>query len=206
MQNDFCSQKGASGLHGADLSSTRSMIPKLVRLIDEARKVSFKIIYVLASYSSDQNWYISEVYHEQMLRKRRRSITDFPVCQEGTWGWRLVDELKPLPNEVIVNKHRWTAFLGTDLEIILRNKGVKSLILSGVTSNVCVDSTARDAFLHDYYVVFTSDCTASYNEKAHLSTLETIDAHFGVVATSEEIMDCWRKAERPRKLESIALT
>lgn len=200
MQNDFCSPQGTSAVHGADLSLIRNMIPKLAKLIDEARKARTMIVFVYANYSSDQNWYLSEVYLEQMMRRRKGALADYSVCKQGTWGWELVDPIKQLPSEVTVNKHRWTAFFGTDLDIILRNRGIKSVILTGVTSNVCVESTARDAFFHDYYVVFSNDCTGSYSKESHMSTLKTIEASFGVVASSEEIIKCWMQSKLSESL------
>ena len=108
---------------------------------------------------------------------------------------RRLFQVRPLPGEVIVNKHRYGAFEGTDLDLVLRSRGVRSVIMTGVATNVCVETTARQAFLRDYYVVFTSDCSATFSQAQHDAALYNIDQFFGEVATSEQIMACWPTAQ-----------
>src|SRR5262249_33658431 len=81
-----------------------------------------------------------------------------------------------------------------DLDLVLRSQGIRTVIMTGVATNVCVETTARQAFLRDYYVVFTSDCTATYSQAQHDATLFNIDQFFGQVASAEEIMACWQPA------------
>jgi len=95
---------------------------------------------------------------------------------------------------VIVSKHRYGAFEGTDLDLVLRSRGIRTVIMTGVATNVCVETTARQAFLKDYYVVFASDCSATFSQAAHDATLHNIDQFFGEVVTSEQIMACWPAA------------
>ena len=96
---------------------------------------------------------------------------------------------------MIVTKHRYGAFEGTDLDLVLRSRGIRTVIMTGVATNVCVETTARQAFLKDYYVVFTSDCSAPFSQAAHDATLYNIDQFFGEVVTSEQIMACWPGVE-----------
>jgi ureidoacrylate peracid hydrolase len=96
-------------------------------------------------------------------------------------------------NDVVV-KHRYSAFTGTELDPLLRAQGVENLIFTGITSNVCVESTARDAYMYDYHVVVVSDLTATYAQAPHDATLENIRRAFGRVVTSGEIVDVWRAA------------
>jgi ureidoacrylate peracid hydrolase len=91
-----------------------------------------------------------------------------------------------------VTKHRFGAFESTDLDLVLRSQGIRTVIMTGIATNVCVETTARQAFLKDFYVVFTSDCTATYSQRAHDGTLENIDHNFGQVVTSDEIAACWQ--------------
>jgi ureidoacrylate peracid hydrolase len=100
-----------------------------------------------------------------------------------------------LPDEVVVTKHRYGAFESTDLDLVLRSRGIRTVIMTGVATNVCVETTARQAFLKDYYVVFTSDCSATFSQAAHDATLHNIDQFFGEVATGEQVAACWPAAQ-----------
>lgn len=91
-----------------------------------------------------------------------------------------------------MTKHRYGAFESSDLDLVLRSRGIRTVVMTGVATNVCVETTARQAFLRDYYVVFTSDCTAAYSQAEHEATLQNIDAFFGAVVTADEISACWR--------------
>jgi ureidoacrylate peracid hydrolase len=93
-----------------------------------------------------------------------------------------------------VTKHRYSAFVGTDLEQVLRALGRRSVIMTGEATNVCVESTARDAYMRDFWVAFTSDCTASTSQAAHDATLYSMGKHFGQVLTSNDVIAAWQKA------------
>ncbi|MFC2018953.1 cysteine hydrolase family protein, partial [Chloroflexota bacterium] len=90
-------------------------------------------------------------------------------------------------------KHRYSAFIDTDLDLILRSQGIKTVIMTGVATNVCVESTARDASMKDYYVVFVKDCAASFTMRDHNATLRTMGTLFGTVASSQEVMGAWER-------------
>jgi ureidoacrylate peracid hydrolase len=91
----------------------------------------------------------------------------------------------------VVTKHRYSAFVNTDFETVLRARGIKTLILAGVTTDVCVESTARDAFMRDYHVLFLSDCTGVDDPAVQQAALERIDRYFGHVMSSEDVMQAW---------------
>jgi len=193
VQNDFAANEGAMGREGFDCSMSQQMAPRLVKFIDETRKAKVPIIYIQNVYNSEPNWYLSEVWLEHAGRRRKGSYTERPVCVRGSWGWDFYDGIKPLPNEIVVTKHRFSAFIGTDLDLILRSRGIKTLIMTGIATNVCVETTARMGFLLDYYIVFVSDCVAAYKKHLHDATLENIENHFGQVATSQEVVKCWKE-------------
>ncbi|MFC1995342.1 cysteine hydrolase family protein [Chloroflexota bacterium] len=193
VQNDFCAEGGMMDREGMDLSMTRAMVPRLVKFIDKARKVGLgAIIYIQNIYNAESNYYLSDVWLEQALRRRRGSYVDYPVCAKNSWNGDFYGGIKPLPNEVIVNKHRFSAFQDTDLDLILRSKGIRTLIMSGIATNVCVETTSRVGFMKDYYIVFLKDCTATYSVEFHNNTLKTIDAFFGQVVDSNEVVQCWK--------------
>jgi len=193
MQNDFCSKGGVFDRLGYDMSMVKEMIPRLVGLVGEARKVNLPIVFLKSTYNTTPNWYLSEVWFEHKIRRQSRIYSVIPALKEGTWGWEIIDQLNPLPTELVVLKNRYDGFLHTNLDLALRSRGVESVIMTGVSTNVCVETTTREAFLRDYYVVFTKDCTASYERDLHEATLKNVDKYFGIVVTSEEVMKSWKR-------------
>ena len=98
---------------------------------------------------------------------------------------------EPHPGDTVVTKHRYSAFFGTPLDSILRRRGVRTVVVVGLTTDVCVGTTARDAFQHEYNVVTLSDCTAEVTRARHEAGLETLAARFGLVCTSDDVLRIW---------------
>jgi ureidoacrylate peracid hydrolase len=113
-----------------------------------------------------------------------------PVCVEGTWGCDFYG-VAPQPGERVVVKHRYSAFHGTDLDLILRARGVRTVLLGGISTNVCVESTARQGYMLDYEIVFLADCCAAYSPEEHEAALRNITQHFGDVANEPEVVAAW---------------
>ncbi len=202
MQNDFCAKGGMFDREGRDLRMIQAMIPRLTNFIDKAREVELTIIYIQNIYTSESNWYLSDVWLEQAKRARKGSYIEYPVCERNSWGADFYTGIKPLPSEIVVNKHRFDAFQDTDLDLILRSKGIRTLIMSGVATNVCVETTARHGFVKDYYIVFPKDCTATsagelhIAEELHNNTLRNISRVFGEVVDSDDVIRCWEKFKK----------
>jgi ureidoacrylate peracid hydrolase len=192
--NDFCADGGAMHRAGCDLSLVKRMMPRLVTLLEATRAAKVPVIWVRCAYNTPTNHYLSEVWMEQAHRKRNGAYTHFGVCEPGQWNGDF-HQVKPLPEEVIVTKHRYGAFEGTDMDLVLRSRGIRSVIVTGVATNVCVETCCRQAFMKDYYVVLAGDCCATYIQAAHDATLFNVDQFFGEVATAEQIMQCWPAAE-----------
>ncbi len=100
----------------------------------------------------------------------------------------------PLPGEFVVRKHRYSAFVSTDLNLTLKSRDIRTLIMTGVSTNVCVESTARDGFMRDYYVVLLKDCTAASSEEDYNGTLRNIARFFGEVTDSSDVLRCWESS------------
>jgi len=190
VQNDFCSPKGAAAQRGNDVTGAMEMVRRLVHLIAEARRVSLPIVYIKTTHS--------EWTDTPSWLYRKPEGKDVKTCREGTWGAELYEGIAPLPHERVVIKHRYSAFINTDLNTVLKAKGVESVLVTGVATNVCVETTARDAFMYDFYVTMVDDCSAAYNQPLHESTLENIRRHFGLVASSAEIIQTWQQTQ-PKK-------
>jgi isochorismate hydrolase len=105
----------------------------------------------------------------------------------GSEAWQLDKKLKPHPSDLIIDKNRYSAFQGTDLNDWLRKNGVEDLIISGVMTNLCCETTARDAFGHDYRVFFVADATATINEELHLATLKNLAYGFSYIMDTKEL-------------------
>ena len=186
---------------GRDLTLVERMIPRLERLIEAARTAAVKLVWIRCAYNTGPNHYLSEVWLEQAERRRNGAYVRFPVCEPGAWNGDFF-LVRPLPDEVIVTKHRYGAFEGTDLDLVLRSSDVRSVIITGVATNVCCETAARQAFMKDYYVVFVSDCTATYTQAQHDATLLNIDQFFGEVVAAEEITACWPSVQARLKAAS----
>ena len=184
VQNDFASPKGSAAQRGDDVSASVAMVSRLVRLIDEARRVGLTVVYVKTTHS--------EWTDTPSWLYRASQYKALNTCREGTWGAEFYDGIAPSPSERVVIKHRYSAFINTDLNTVLKAKGIESVLVTGIATNVCVETTARDAYMYDYYVTMIDDCSAAYEAKLHLGTLDNMRHHFGLVASSSEIIDSWR--------------
>ena len=193
VQNDFCHERGFLGALGAPMGLIQAMVPRLRRLLDAARSRGVPVIHVISHHDEE---YASPVVTEQKLRHGLpmeldgRPLKDAPYCLKGTWGAELYG-IDARPGEEIIVKHRYSAFRGTNLDVVLRSRGIQTVILTGVATNACVESTGRDAYMHDYYLVFVGDATATTSQAAHDATLANIDQFFGQVATCEAVAAAW---------------
>jgi len=185
VQNDFCDP--------ARTPEAGAMLPTLRQVIEEARWADVLIIYTKASHSDKTN---SPVWLTRFASRPAQATT----CQEGTPGEAMHPDFQPQPGELVVVKHRYSAFIGTNFEIMLRAHHVETLVFAGIATNVCVESTVRDAFQRDYWTVVLSDSTATGSEAEHQTTLAVIGKHFGLVAESTEIVDAWRRAAAAQPL------
>lgn len=115
------------------------------------------------------------------------------MCQQGDWGFELCPGIGPQnsSHEIIIRKHRYSGFVNTELDLILRSRGIQTVVMTGVATNVCVESTARDAFMRDYFVVLLQDCCATYSKEEQEATLKNIDTYFGEVVSSKELAALW---------------
>jgi nicotinamidase-related amidase len=172
LQNDFCHPDGVMGQLGEDLTPMREAVAGAAKTLAWARQVGLHVIHVRAEYShldaSDVSLFAS------------REASGTACCRPGTWGADFVDELKPHSGEWLVAKHRFSAFVDTRLDLLLRSNGIRTLIVAGVATQCCVESTVRDASLRDYYVVVVKDAVGARGRMKHLheASLETMSLYF----------------------------
>lgn len=188
MQNDFCAPEGLSAREGGrDVSAALAIVPAIRRLADGLRAVGGLVVWVKfttipggLSYSGP--W---------IDARSRATFGVLDMCIPGTWGHELLEGLEPQPGDVEVRKHRYSAFTGTDLDLILRGHGIKTILPTGTSTNACVESTLRAAFELDYYVVVPADACASWSRELHEATLANVRHRFGVVTKVDELLRIW---------------
>ncbi len=185
MQNDFCDPQGfVATKRGTDLTDTRAIIPKLIKLLDAARKVKVKVVLVQMSTTNN------DLTGPIMDRLRRISANE-RTCPEGSWGAELIPEIVPAPDDIIVYKNRYSAFIKSDLDKKLKVMGIKTLIMTGVATNVCVESTARDGYMLDFYILVPRDLVACAHQELQDVSIRNLQSYFGTITSAQEIMDSW---------------
>jgi ureidoacrylate peracid hydrolase len=149
------------------------------------------VVFVRCAYSTDDNCYLSDVWLEQAARRQGGGYTLTPVCQDGTSGGEYYGCIRPAAGDIVVTKHRYSTFHGTDLDMILRSHGVRTVVLTGVSTHVCVETAAREAFVRDYYTVVVGDGSAAYSQQEHETALKLVDRFFGEVTSIDDIRPLW---------------
>ncbi|MEE2760212.1 MAG: isochorismatase family cysteine hydrolase [Pseudomonadota bacterium] len=185
MQNDFCAEGGY--LHqtrGGDMSTSKPIANNINRLVDLARETGMTIVWIVAIYDHK---YLSDSHVAKVLPNLKKDDNGLVLCAEGTWGADFY-EMEPKEGEIIIEKHRYSAFHGTRLDDYLRGQGVKTLIVTGVATNICVDSTIRDGFFNGYYIFVPVECVGATDTELHAATLKTISNNIGTVTTGDEII------------------
>jgi nicotinamidase-related amidase len=191
VQNDFCDNSGVFPENGVIIPSVKRTIDNIARVLKVARESHIKVVFIQhttlpARLSDSSSWlrFMLKTFNVE-------NVEDIPeFCLDGSWGQQVVDELKPKSGEMVVKKHRSSAFIATDLDFVLRNNGIKSLVTTGVTTEGCVESTARDGQLYDYNIVTLRDCVNSENQKNHEAMLEIMSGRWDVIS-SRQLLDIW---------------
>lgn len=196
IQNDFCAKDGGFDKAGLDVSMAQEMVPRLIEFVDKVRRAGYFVLFARNNYNTSTNAFLSDVWLEQAQRARKGLYTKISMCVPGSWGADFY-KIKPGPNEPIVTKHRFDAFEGTDLDLILRSRNIRTLIMTGFATNVCVETTARHGFVKDYYIVVLGDLVASNSKMLHEAALENLGTFFGEVVDSTKITELFAHRSKP---------
>ena len=195
MQNAFVKPGGFWDQLGFDIAEATAVVETINGLATACRDAGVKVVYLQNTYNSnlsDTGSPASPHYHKApslRLIRQRPDLAARPTV-EGTWDWQIVDELTPKAGDLVVQKRRYNGFTGTILELCLRGWEVRWLLFCGIATNVCVESTARDAYFKDFWPILIEDglnhAGPDFNRKA---TLYNFEHFFGSVVNSENLLE-----------------
>lgn len=188
MQNAYASPGGYVDLAGFDIAGAASVIGRIGQVLDTARSAGMQVVFLQNGWDADYveagtpgspNWHKSNALKTMRARPELKG----QLLARGGWDYELVDALAPQPGDIRVHKTRYSAFFNSQLDSVLRARGIRTLVFVGIASNVCVESTLRDAFHLEYFSVMIDDATHHLGpDFVHQATLYNVETFFGWVS------------------------
>lgn len=188
MQNGFLEPEGSMAKIGMDPTALRPSIEGCVRLVDAARQAGVPVVYTRYVYQAD---YADAGLLPTVLVPAMKDVGSLAA---GSWDAEIVEQLTPRTGEIVIDKSRPSAFYGTRLEPVLTHLGARNIVMCGVTTNICIETTARDAGQRDYHVHVAADATAEFDPARHEHALGTIGFAFGWVDSVDDVLGAWSGA------------
>jgi ureidoacrylate peracid hydrolase len=201
MQNDFGAEGGMFARAGIDISPIRGVIGPIREVLTAARRGGIKVVYLKMAFRpdlSDAGPPDTPTWIKHLPLGVGDTVTapdasESRVLVRDTWNTEIVDELAPEQGDIVLYKHRYSGFYGTDLDCELRHLGIQTLIFTGATTSVCVESTLRDAMFRDYHCLLLEDCTAEpvgndLPRTNHDASVLVVQVLFGRTARSVDLL------------------
>ena len=194
MQNAFASKGGMLDIAGADISDAPRVVRTIKAILDAARRAGVLVVYVQMGYKPDlsnSGGPDSPNFHKELAMRLMNCRPELKgkLLTEGTWDFAIVDDLKPRPEDIVVLKTRYSGFAGTTLDSQLRTRGIRYLLFAGIATNVCVESTLRDAYFQDYWPILIADGVMPAGPPSlHEATVYNVENFFGWTVTTDEIL------------------
>jgi ureidoacrylate peracid hydrolase len=186
MQVDFADPQGALGRDGQDMTAPQAAVQRAMLLADAARAAGVPCVFVrLITQAEDETAFLMEW-------KTRRNANGPPLCRQGSRGAEFAGP-QPQGGEMVFSKKRYNGFCDTGLDAALRGQGVDTLVVAGLTTECCIDSTVRDAFERDYHVFVVDDATACYDPGLHLAALKALALNCATIVSSADISAVWNR-------------
>ncbi|KAF7275477.1 hypothetical protein GWI33_011679, partial [Rhynchophorus ferrugineus] len=197
MQNAYTSLGGYLDLAGFDVSKTRPVVEQIKKAIEIAHQAGIQVIffkngwdeqYVEAGGAGSPNFHKSNA----LKTMRKRPELQGKLLAKGGWDYELIDELKPTAQDIVIEKPRYSGFFNTSLDSVLRVRGIRNLVFTGIATNVCVESTLRDGFFLEYFGVLLDDaCYQAGPVEAHAATVFNVKTFFGWVSNVQNFAQCF---------------
>lgn len=183
-QNDYVHPRGeCAKRRGVHFDPAR--VQDINALIHAARAAAIQVIYIRVVHSKE-----SMVATKRVFRPSPDDV--WPV--DGTWGAELYEDLTPpVPGDISLTKHNYDSFDGTSLLLHLRALAIRTVVVTGFSTEVCVDTTVRSAFHNGYYAVVPKDCTGGFREESHAAALDVLERFFAKVVSADELVDLWTR-------------
>ena len=199
VQNAFASKGGMLDIAQVDITDASRVIRVIRSVIEAARHIAVAVFYLRMAYKpdlSDSGGPNSPNFHKELAMSLMCSRPELKgkVLTEGTWDAEIVEALAPQPADLVITKTRYSGFAGTPLDSQLRMRGIQYLFFAGIATNVCVESTLRDAYFHDYWPILLRDAAMPAGPPAaHDATLFNVESFFGWTASSQDLISQLRQ-------------
>ncbi len=193
MQNGYCSPGGYFSHLGVDLTPTQKVIPSIARLVGLVRKAGVQVVWLQNGWDPDLKeaggpFSVNQRKGNSLRLMRTRPELSGKLLTKGGWDYELVPELRPEGQDLIVPKPRYSGFASTALDSMLRSRRIETLMVCGVATNVCVESTIRDAFFLEYHPVLIRDaCYQAGPDFTQQATVYNVEQFFGWTSTVDEV-------------------
>jgi ureidoacrylate peracid hydrolase len=185
MQVDFADPDGSMAMDGTDMTAPQAALRQAERLATSAREAGVACVFVrLVTKPGDETSFLAEW-------KRRRHDAAPPLCREGSRGAEFVGP-KPQGGELVFSKQRYNAFHGTGLDIALRGEGIDTLVVAGLTTECCIDSSVRAAFERDYHAFVVGDATACYEPRLQRAALKALALNCATILPADDVLSAWK--------------